>query len=424
MPALQQRETALASALREEGRNASGSVSRQRGRRTLVVVEIALALVVAVGAALMAKSLFKARNADPGFNPEHLITFRMSLPDYRYRTPVEVHQAEVDLIGRLRALPGVRAASAATAMPMAGAWNIAATLEGLQLPKTPIVLNALVFPGYFESLGIAIRHGDAFSGREDDQSLDVAIVNESFVKTFYGGVNPVGRRLKWGGPTSPAPWATIIGVSADVREVSLDKPAEPMMYLPVFQRDTGLIVNVLRSMTYVVRTEAAPESMFNALRQTVRAFDPTIPIIDMRTENDVLSLSVATRRFNTVLLTSFALLALVLAAVGIYGLMSFTIVQRTREIGIRLAIGATQSDVLTLVVGQGTRLAAIGALFGLVGAFALTRVMRTLLFDVSPLDPVAIIGATVLLLIIAALASYWPARRASRIDPQSAIRAE
>ena len=423
-PALQQPEGALAATLREEGRAASGGLARQRGRRTLVITEIALALIVATGAALMVKSFINARNADPGFNPGQLVTFRVALPDYRYRTAADVHQAEVGLTDRLRNLPGALDASAATAMPMNGQWHIAMTLEGANLAKTPIVFNALVFPEYFKTLQIPIRRGAAFTGRESDDSPPVAIVNESFAKKFYPDASPIGRRLKWGGASSPAPWTTIVGVSADVRQISLDTPVEPAAYLPVFQHDTGLIVPVIRSLAYVVRTGGPPEAMFKAIRQTIHDMDPGLPIINMRTEDDILSLSVASRRFNTALLTGFALLALVLAAVGIYGLMAFAVVQRTREIGIRLAIGATQRDVLALVVGQGARLGIAGVVIGLIGAAAFTRVMRTLLFDVSPLDPVALLGAAALLLAVAAIASYLPARRASKIDPQSAIRSE
>jgi len=423
-PALQQPEGALAATLRDEGRTSRGGLARQRGRRTLVITEIALSLVVASGAALMVKSFLNARDADPGFNPDHLVTFKVALPDYRYRTSTDVHQAEVELTDRLRNLPGVRGASAATAMPMNGQWRIAVALEGVDLEKTPIVLNALVFPDYFKTLQIRIRSGAAFAGRESNDSPPVAIINESFAKKFYPNTNPIGRRLKWGSASSPAPWATIVGVSTDVRAVSLDTPVEPEMYLPAFQHDTGLIVPVVRTMAYVVRTERPPGEMFKAVRQAVRRADPGLPIVNLQTEDDVVSLSVATRRFNTALLTGFALLALVLAAVGIYGLMAFAVVQRTREIGIRLAIGATPRNVLGLVVGQGAQLGVIGVVIGLIGAVAFTRVMRTLLYDVSPLDPVALIGAAALLLAVAALASYLPARRASKIDPQSAIRSD
>jgi putative ABC transport system permease protein len=424
VPAFQQSDRGLASTLRDEGRGASGGVARQRGRRTLVVTEIALALIVATGAALMVRSLLNARTADPGFNPEHLISFRIALPDYRYRTWAEVHQAEVTLTARLRNLPGARGASAATNVPMAGTWRIAVALEGKDLPKTPIVLNTLVFPGYFETLEIPMRAGATFAGSESNDTPAVAIINESFAKRYFAGENPIGQRLKWGSASSPSPWATVVGVSADVRQVSLDRPTEPAVYLPAFQKDTGQLLGIVRNMAYVVRTQAAPEQLFDAVRQAVHEGDPDLMPIDLRTQDDVVSLSVAARQFNTALLSGFALLALVLAAVGIYGLMAFAIVQRTREIGIRLAIGATPRNVLALVVGQGARLGATGVSLGLVGALALTRVMRSLLFDVSPFDLSAFAGAAMIVLCVAAVASYLPARRASRIDPQRAINSE
>jgi predicted permease len=390
----------------------------------LVVIEIALALIVAVGAGLMVKSLLRARNVDPGFKPDHLVAFRLTLPEYRYRTDDDLRRAQREIYSRLGAIPGVRSASIGSFLPTTGTWHVAVTMESLELDKTPVMLNTLVFPRFFETLGIPIHLGTTFTGAETPASPNAVIVNQSFVKKYFPNTNPLGQRLKWGGRTSPVPWSTIVGVSGDVRQVSLDKPAEPTLYMPASQNDTGPVVPALRAMAYVVRTEAAPERMFDAVRQAIHEFDPALPIVDLRTADDDLARSVAGRRFNTTLLAGFAVLALTLAAVGIYGLMSFTIVQRTREIGIRLAIGATQRDVLALVVGQGTRLAIVGAAFGLVGALALTRVMRSLLFDVSPLDPAAMLGATLLLLGVAALASYWPARRAARIDPQSAIRAD
>lgn len=423
-PALQRREGGLATTLRDEGRTASGGIARQRGRRTLVISEIALALVVASGAALMVRSLIDARNADPGFDPGHLVTFRVALPDYRYASDASVHQAEQELTARLRAVPGIVGASGATGMPMENQWSITVALEGTDLPNPPLVLNTLVLPGYFDALRIHMLSGTAFNGHESDATEPVAIINESFAKKYYPGTNPIGRRLKWGAASSPAPWKTIVGVSADVREVSLDKPVGPAMYLPVFQNDTGLIVSRIRSLAYAVRVAGPPEAMFDAIRRTVREADPGVPIVNLRTENDIESLSVASRSFDTALLSAFAVLALVLAAIGIYGLLAFAVTQRTREIGIRLAIGGTPGHVRALVVRQGGALGAIGVAIGLLGAVGVTRVMRTQLYDVSPLDPVALVGAAAVLLLTVLLASYLPARRASRIDPQSAMRSD
>ncbi|PWU22737.1 MAG: permease [Candidatus Rokuibacteriota bacterium] len=422
-PSLQSRDGTLDAMLREEGRGTIGA-THQRGRRLLVTTQIALAVVVAAGAGLMIKSFVNTRNVDPGFEPAHLLSFRLAVPDYRYRTPAEVEAFERDMVERLRRMPGVRSAAAATSAPMAGTWHITATPEGVAIDKTPVVLNTLVYPGYFEALGLRMRAGAGFTGRENRDSPRVVIINEAFAHKFYSGVNPIGRRLKWGSRTSSNPWETIVGVAANVRQIALDEPTDPAVYMPALQQDTAFVATVLRDLTYVVRTERDPSAMFDAIRRAVREEDPQIPVVKLQTMDDVAALSVAGRRFNTMLLVGFAALALVLAAVGIYGLMSHAVLQRTREIGIRLAIGATPSNVLRLVVGQAARLACVGVAIGLAGALALTRVMQSLLFDVSPLDPFALGGAALLLLGVAGLSSYVPARRASRVDPKTAIAAQ
>lgn len=417
LPAMQQPEGGLAGSLRDEGRSASGAPARQRARRTLVVSEIALALVVATGAGLMVKSFLRARNVDPGFNPARLAMFSIGLNDARYATPQRVRQFEQTLMEQLGAIPGAASASASSAV-----GRISFSIEGRDLPKIPAATGTLAFPGYFETMQIPIRVGQPF-GAETPESPPVAIINETLARQFFPGVSPVGKRLKWGSPTSPSPWVTIVGVASDVKE-TLDSPAEPAVYFAAEQADTGTVSRVMRGMSYVVRTNGAPETIFPDIRRVVKDADPSLPIIALGRVNDIVSRSIGARAFNTELLGAFAVLALTLAAVGIYGLMAYTVVQRRREIGIRLAIGATPANVLRLVVSQSARVAVIGVAIGLAGALALTRVMSTLLFDVSPLDPLTFAVAALLLFGVAALATYLPARRAASIDPQSAIRAE
>jgi putative ABC transport system permease protein len=424
LPTLQQPEHRLATALRDEGRAASGGVSRQRGRRTLVVSEIALALIVATGAGLMVKSLLNAHDVDPGFDPSGVASFRLGLIDSRYPTPEKVVQFERALIERLRAVPGVRDATIATAVPMSGLWRLTFSLEGRNLPTIPTGINTLVFPRYFETMRIPVRVGRAFENTDVVGSPSVVIVNEALARQFFPGVNPVGRRLKWGSPESPREWSTIVGVAGDVHVTALESPVEPAVYFPALQADTFLVHRALRGMSYIVRADGDPRALFNDVRRIVKDADPELPIVGLRAMNEIMDLSFAGRRFNTTLLGAFALLAVALAAVGIYGLMAYTVVQRTREIGIRLAIGAAPFDVLRLIVGQATRVAGVGVVLGLIGAFALTRIMEKLLFGVSPLDPATFVGAALLLFGIAGVASYLPARRAARIDPQSAIRAD
>ena len=307
---------------------------------------------------------------------------------------------------------------------MSGASHLSFSIEGRDLPQVPTATGTLVFPNYFETMRIPLRAGASFTGQETSASPPVAIINETLARQFFPGANAVGRRIKWGSPTSPSPWVTIVGVAAEVKETALDSPEEPAVYFPAAQSDTTVIEHMMRGMTYVVRTDGDPRALFNTLRRTVREADPDLPIAGLRAVDDVVSLSMAGRRFNTLLLGAFAILALMLAAVGIYGLMAYAVLQRTREIGIRLAIGATPADVLRLVVGQATRIASVGIVLGLAGSLVLTRIMATLLFDVSPLDPVTFVACTLLLFGVAALASYLPARRATRIDPQTAIRAD
>ena len=321
-------------------------------------------------------------------------------------------------------MPGVRAATAATSAPMADTWRGTATPEGVPIEKTPVVLMTLVYPGYAEALGLRMRSGTWFTGRENRESPAVAVINEAFARQFFAGVNPIGRRLKWGSAQSTDPWTTIVGVVDNVHETALDAATEPAVYFAALQQDTSFVAGALRDLTYVVRTESEPLVLFDAVRRAVHDADPEIPIVHLKTMDDVAALSVVGRRFNTMLFVGFAMLALTLAAVGVYGLMSHAVLQWTREIGIRLAIGATASNVLGLVVGQAARMALVGVAVGLLGAFALTRVMQSLLFAVSPLDPIALGGAAVLLLAVAGLSSYVPARRASRVDPRAAIVAQ
>jgi Acidobacterial duplicated orphan permease len=419
LPAFQQPERALAGSLRDEGRAMSGGVARQRGRRALVVSQIALATIMAAGAGLMVRSLLKARNVDPGFDPGHLAMITLGLNDYRYPDPPSVFRFEQDMLDRLRVLPSVSSVTASSSVP-----SLSFSIEGRDLARTPFAAGALVFSDYFKTMRIPIRAGQAFTGRETMESPRIAIISQTLARQLFADSDPIGKRIKWGSPTSPAPWCTIIGVAGDVRDGALDAPIQPQIYFPALQSDSTVVSRFLRSAQYVVRSSGDPTSLFGAIRGAVRVADPELPIVGPRTAIDGIAKSLAGREFNTVLLGSFALLALVLAAVGIYGLMAYAVVQRTREIGVRLAIGATPLDVLRLVVGQATRVALAGVVIGVAGALLLTRIMGSLLFDVSPLDPLTFAASALTLFAIAALASFLPARRAANIDPQLAIRAE
>jgi predicted permease len=425
IPALSQSRASLGMALHDEGRSSTAGRPRQRGRRLLVVTEISFALMLAAVAGLMVRSFLRARAVDPGFDPERAVSVRVGLLDSRYPTADQLIGFETRLLDRLRAIPGVRAASATSELPMGdNQVRFAFSVEGATVPKIPIASGEVVFPDYFEAMRIPLREGRALDRSDVRGTLRVAVVNEALARKFFGSRGAIGRRLKSGSPESGEPWLTIVGVAADVKETGLDKTTEPAIYFPALQADTISAQTFVRSLVYVVRTDGDLDGAMGEVSRTIRAADPTLPLIGLRRLTDVVDVSVAERRFNTVLLGAFAVLALVLAAVGIYGLMAYSVVQRTREIGIRLAIGATPANVLSLVVGQGARVAVAGVVIGLLGCLALTRIVGTLLFDVSPFDPIAFGAAALLLLGVAALASYLPARRAARIDPQSAIRAE
>jgi predicted permease len=282
-----------------------------------------------------------------------------------------------------------------------------------------------VYAGYFETMRIRLERGRAFTRADVPGALPVAVVNEALARRYFGsGGAALGRRIKWGMPASRNPWLTIVGVTADVKEDGLDQPVLPTIYFPAPQQDTLVINGMLRGVSFVVRSASDDAATMAAVRRVVREADPELPIVGLRTMSDVIGVSVSERRFDTVLLGGFALVALALASIGIYGVVAFAVVQRTREIGVRIAIGATRRDVLRLVVGQGTRLAAVGVAFGLVGALVVSRLAATMLFEVSPIDPPTFVVSALLLLGVAALASAWPAVRAARIDPQQAIRVE
>jgi predicted permease len=409
----------LVPALHEGGPGRTAGVSLQRGRRLLVTAEVALALVLATLAGLMVRSFARARGTDPGFDPDHAIAFRVGLPSARYPTAVSVRQFEQRVMDDIRALPGVAAVSATHQLPMESLNFLAFTVEGAPnvTSKIPIGSVEEVYPGYFEAMRIKLRAGRFFTTSDVSGSLPAVVVNEALVRRYFASGTAIGRRLKRGSPPR-GEWLTIVGVTADVREDGLDRPVRPAIYIPALQEDSR------GSVAYVLRVQGDEGPPMAAVQRAVRRVDPEVPLIGLRTLSDMIGISVADRLFNTALLTAFALLALSLAAVGIYGLVAYSVVQRTREIGVRMAMGATRRDVVQLVLGQGTRLAAAGVALGVGGALLASRVASTMLFEVSPFDLPTFMASALLLLGVAALASLLPALRASRIDPQAAIRAE
>ena len=423
VPALQRSHRGIAAELHDESRSSAGR-ARHRGRRGLVVSQIALALVVTTGAGLLIKSFVRARNIDPGFDPQRVLSFRLIVPQYRYRGAGAVQAIQRRVIDRLAQIPGVVSASAGSYLPMAGAWRIAFTPEGRPLEQTPIATNNIVLPGFFETLGIRFVAGRPFTEHDGANAPPVAIINETLARRFYPDQDPLGKRLKWGSAQSRLAWRTIVGVVRDVKERSLDEETEPGLYFAALQEDTAQAGFVLPSVAVVARTSADPMSLSGAVRRALREIDPELPLANLTDAATVTNTSVASRRFNVLLLAGFAALALVLAAVGIYGLMAYSVVRRHREIGVRLAIGATPGGVLRLVVGEGFRMALLGIGIGIAGALGLTRSMQKLLFGVSPLDAGTFVAATAVLLTVCLAASWLPAWRASRVDPAVAMRGD
>jgi len=301
------------------------------------------------------------------------------------------------------------------------------SVEHITTPTLPLGTGSFVTPGYFETMQIPLVAGRYIDATDLTGRLSVVVVNEALARHFFGDAgarDAVGKRIKWGPPASPQPWLTIVGVTANVKDTGLDRNQEWSIYFPALQAPEVNLTGMMRSFAFVVRANGNDGTLMRDIGRVVRAIDPDMPIVGPRRMTDIIDLSIADRRFNTYLLGAFAALALALASVGIYGLIAYSVIQRSREIGVRLALGALPGDVVRLVLGQGTRLAAVGVVFGLLASLALTRVMRTLLFEVSPFDVVSFASASALLLGVAVVASLIPAWRAAGTDPQTVMRAE
>jgi putative ABC transport system permease protein len=394
-------------------------------RSGLVVAEIAIALMLTVGAGLMLRSFLHLRAVDPGFNADRLLTFRVSFPQSRYPTHAAAMVGQQLLAQRIAMIPGVTSVSSATQVLTTDPWWTAFTPDPAVGPlpeKVPIGSANVVQPGYFETMGIALRAGRTFNESDAPANEPVAIIGESLAKQRYGGTSALGRRIKQGGPDAPTPWRTIIGVVGDVKESGLAGETPPSIYMPAAQLDTGPVVGIVRGQAYVVRTAGDPRVAINTVRRTVRDFDPLMLITGLTPLGEALSSTIADRRFNMFLLGVFATVALSLAAVGIYGVIAYSVAQRTRELGIRIALGAVPRNVLMLVIRQGATLALAGIVIGSLGAFAATRWMRSMLFQVDPLDPLTFAAVGVALAVVAVGACWVPALRAARVSPVTAMR--
>jgi putative ABC transport system permease protein len=445
LPAFQAARTDLRESMSEGGGAGFGTRKQGRLRRVLIVAEVALALVLLVGSGLMLRTFIKLRQVDVGFSARNVITMRVPLPEAKYPFPLTANDPgepaglafSDQLLARLANLPGVQAATTASVFPLGAGlgWGKLLTIAdrpAASIDQVPAVSFALIGNDYFRTFGIALRQGRTFNSEDKPDSQPVAIINETLAKRFFANQNPIGKTI-WMGPPdnllSPdaqtlenrAPRRTIVGVVADVKGRSLNAESPSLVYAPLTQNRREGWTNGLM---LAVQTTTPPETLLRAIREQVRLIDPDLPITSVYTMDDLINRSLSGARFSLSLLASFAVLGLLLAAIGIYGVMVTAVAQRTHEIGLRMALGAQRRDVLLLVIRQGMFPVLIGVVAGLAAAIGLTRLMSTLLFEVSATDPLTLAVITVLLTIVALLACYIPARRATKVDPLVALRYE
>jgi putative ABC transport system permease protein len=420
LPALQASKTDLASSLKEGGsRGATAGAGASRLRNVLVVSEIAIAVVLLAGAGLMIRSFEAIRDVDPGFRPDRTLTSDFSLPAAKYKEDAQVTSFFEQLGARAAAMPGVERVGLVSNIPFSGGDIAGFVIDGRPEPPPEQVLDAeyrVVSPDYFDVMGIPVVRGQLFTERDRAGSPAATVINETMARRYWPGEDPIGKRINLGDPSS-SPWRTIVGVVRDIRNESLDKEPYPQMYAPLAQFPR-------RQMTLVARTSGEPSALVPALRRDLSSLDKDLPLYNVRTMEQVLADSISRRRFQMLLITAFAGVGLLLAAVGIYGVISYSVAQRRHEIGVRMALGARATDILRLVVGQGLGLALAGVGCGLVAAFALTRVMASLLYGVSATDPVTFASVSLALLGVALAACLVPARRATKVDPMVALRYE
>jgi putative ABC transport system permease protein len=421
-PALQASKADLNEALKQGGGRSGSGAGGSRLRGAMVVAQVALALVLLVGAGLMIRSFLRLQRVNPGFAPDRVLTAEIVLPQSSYREAARVGAFQRQLLQRVQALPGVESASVSMALPpnlliMRNPFAV----EGPAPPpgqSLPLAEQVLVSPDYFRTLGIQQLAGRAFTDADDAGAPQVVIINETLARQYFPQQDPVGKRLQTGDYSPNGPWLTIVGVVADVKYSGLNDPPQPALYTS-FQQNLWW-----RSMFLAVKAGGDPLGLVNAVRNEVWALDRGLPVSQIKTMDQLMSDAVAEPRAYTLLLGALGMVALLLAAVGIYGVMSYAVTQRTHEIGVRMALGAQSGAVLRLVVGAGMKLALLGMAIGLLAAFALTRLMSKLLFDVSATDPVTFAQIALLLMGVAFLSCYLPARRATKVDPMAALRCE
>jgi predicted permease len=419
VPAMQTSRTKLSETLRDGGRGSTGR-GGQRLRRSIVAAQLALVVVLLAGAGLLVRTFITLQRTSLGFEPSNVLTLTVQLPGAKYGDNRSVSAFYQTLLERVRAIPGVVNAGTVTTMMLTKTPNSSGGMAEGRTPRDED--NEVTFdatsPDFFKTIGARLVAGRFFKAGDRDSSQQVAIINEHMAKYYWPGTSAIGKRFRFGGPTTDttrAPWMTIVGVVADMRRTGVDMPVREELFAPFEQGQSN--GNVL-----AIRTTRSPMSIVPSVRAAIRSIDANQPVSNVRTMDDMLSRLIAQRRFSMTLVVAFAGLALVLAAIGAYGVTSYLVSQRTKEIGVRLALGADPGRVTRLVVLDGMRVGVVGLVVGVVGALGVTRLASSLLYGVSPRDPLTIVAVSSFLLIVVALANYFPARRASRVDPLVALR--
>jgi putative ABC transport system permease protein len=422
LPAWSASRRGVSEALNEGGRSGTAGRARQRLRNIFVVVELALALILMVGAGLLIKTFWRLRSVEPGFNPERLLTMRIELPEARYKELEKQTHFRTQALTAINSLPLVRAAMISE-LPLSGDWlDHDFLIEGrppIAPGDEPSLQTRSIMGDYFQVMQIPLRDGRDFDTHDyADKAPLVGIANQAMVRQYFPNEDPLGKRVRWARDPE-IHWITIVGVVGDVKHFGLDLPEQPGLYSPYPQAAPWK-----RWMTLVVRTESGATEVAQTIKKGIWKVDPLLPVTKVQTMDEVAAASFAARRFNMYLLAIFAALALVLAAVGVYGVMSYIVTQRTQEIGIRMALGAKANDVLKLIMENGITLALIGVVIGALGSLALTRLMTSLLFGVTPTDWMTFVSVSAGLILVVLVACYFPARRATKVDPLVALRYE